>query len=228
MPPRDQKGPRSPLRVKALADYLRAEPTRLLGLTLCLNLGFALFKLSAGLYYRSLWFCTLGLYYALLGLMRFLLLTSLNSGASGRLPRPLQGWRTYRLCGLLMLLLNLLVSIVVLRVVHENDGYRYPGSLIYLSAAYVFFCLISSTLSVWRTRSFSSPEQGAAKRLSLAQASVSLLALQTAMISRFGDAPAFRRQMNSLTGTAVCVFTLSLACAMIARAQRELKAGARR
>ena len=74
-------------------------------------------------------------------------------------------------------------------------------------------------------RKQNSPTLSAAKVINLASALVSMLALETAMISQFGseESPLFRRAMTSATGAFVCLVVLSTAVYMIVRATKNLK-----
>ena len=74
-------------------------------------------------------------------------------------------------------------------------------------------------------RKQNSPVLSAAKGINLASALVSMLALETAMLSQFGseESPVFRRVMNSATGGAVCSVWLGMAVYMMVRATQNLK-----
>lgn len=45
-------------------------------------------------------------------------------------------WRRYRLCGIILLFMNVALAGIVILVVHENSGFEYPGMLIYAMAAF--------------------------------------------------------------------------------------------
>ena len=82
------------------------------------NLLYAVWKFFLGAWYRSVWFGTFGVYYALLTVMRFLLLRHLNRSAFGR--ELASEWRRYRLCGAILLPMTLALSGVVVLVVREE------------------------------------------------------------------------------------------------------------
>lgn len=79
--------------------------------------------------------------------------------------------------------------------------------------------------NVVKFRKQNSPVLSAAKGINLASALVSMLALETAMLSQFGseESPVFRRVMNSATGGAVCCVVLGMAVYMMVRATQNLK-----
>lgn len=199
----------------------RAEASLYMGLFV--NLAYAAVKLAAGIYYRSLWFISLSAYYVFLSGMRFLLLHHVRRSPAGQ--KYGSELRRYRLCGGMLLALNLALSVIVTLVVVWNQGFEYAGYLIYVMAMYAFYALITSAVNVVRFRRYNSPVLSAAKAINLTAALVSMLSLETAMIARFDTAkdPVFRRTTTALTGFAVCIFVLSMAIYMIVMANRELK-----
>ena len=86
--------------------------------------------------------------------------------------------------------------------------------------------MISAAVNLVKCRCNQSPVMSAAKAVSLASALVSVFALETAMLSQFGQErdPLFRRIMTSATGAGVCAFILGMAVVMIIHATRRLKA----
>lgn len=190
---------------------------------LSVNLVYAAIKLCAGIYYRSLWFIALSAYYVFLSGMRFLLLHHVRRSPAGR--EYFSELKRYRICGGMLLAMNLALSVIVTLVVVQNRGFEYAGYLIYVMAMYAFYATITSAVNLVRFRRYNSPVLSAAKAVSLTAALVSMLSLETAMISQFDttDEPVFRRTMTALTGFAVCVFVLVMAVCMIVRANGELK-----
>lgn len=195
-------------------------------LGLAVNLLYIAMKMISGFYYRSVWFIALAFYYILLAVMRYLLLTRTGGRRVGRTPMETE-WRRYRLCGVLLLLMNqALVGIIVI-IVRQNRGFDYPGLLIYAMAAYAFYALISAAVRIVKSRKHGSPILSAAKAVSFAAALVSMLSLTTAMLARFGggDDGDFRRIMTASVGGGVCAIVIATAVYMIARAQKNLKKG---
>ena len=115
-------------------------------LSVGLNLIYAVMKLFFGVYYRSVWFGTLGVYYTLLTAMRFLLLRHVNRHTFGKEPIP--EWNRYRLCGAILLPMTLALSGVTLLVIEKNEGFQYPGYLIYVMAMYAFYAAITAAVHI--------------------------------------------------------------------------------
>ena len=178
---------------------------------LCVNLCFAACKLYAGIRFRSPWFGAAAVYYTVLSTMRFAVLRGVRNappaGPSAAPVRQMRGLRVYRRCGVLMFALNLAMTAIAAQMVWQNRAYRYPGTLIYASAAYTFYCFGSAAASAVKAHRMHDPVHAAAKMLGLAGALMSVLTLQTAMLAQFGGDAAMRRTMNAVTGACVCLYS---------------------
>lgn len=193
-------------------------------LSLGLNMLFAAMKLFYGIYYRSVWFGTLAVYYIMLAVMRFLLLRHVNKAGIGA--DLISELKHYRLCGMILMLMNIALSGVVILVVRKNEGFHYAGYLIYVVAMYAFYNVISAVRDVIRYRKYKSPVMSAAKAIKLAAALVSMLSLETAMLMQFNEREnpeAFRQLMTGTTGGGVCAIVLTMAVFMIVKSTRQLK-----
>ncbi len=120
---------------------------------------FAVFKLVTALVYGSYWLLALGVYYGMLALARLCLLYCLRRGNA--CPEPEEktrwAWRGYRMCGYLMLPLNIGMTGVVVQMVRDGRSFVYPGYLIYAVAAYAFYALIMTVVVLIRRRGKQSP-----------------------------------------------------------------------
>ncbi len=134
-------------------------------------------------------------------------------------------FKRYRFCGVLLLLMNQALAIIVFFIVRQNRGFEYNYIHTIAMAAYTFTAMTVAVVNVVRYRRYESPLMSAAKAISLASAVVSILSLETAMLSAFGEQndPVFRRTMTASTGAAVCIFVLTMAIYMIVRASKEIK-----
>lgn len=213
-------------RNKYAHRYLTDIPFRTrvsLYLSLGINLLYAVMKLFFGVYYRSVWFGTFGVYYTLLTIMRFLLLRHAKRNAFGK--ELVSEWKRYRLCGIILIPMTIALSGVVILVIDKNEGFEYAGYLIYIMAMYAFYATITAIINLVKYRKYRSPVMSAAKAISLAAALVSMLSLETAMLSQFGDRhdAAFRQVMIAATGAGVCAIVLGMAVFMIVHAAKQLK-----
>ena len=180
-------------------------------------------KLFSGIHYRSVWFISLAVYYILLAVMRYFLL---RRGGRKMSKTPMETeLRRYRTCGIVLLVMNQALTGIVTFMVYQNRGFDYPGLLIYAMATYSFYSVITAVINLVRFRKHGSPILSAAKVINLVAAMVSILSLETAMLTQFGgdDAPEFRRIMTAATGGGVCTIVIGMAIYMIWNATRQLR-----
>ena len=187
---------------------------------------YAIFKFSAGVYYRSVWIGAVAVYYIIVSLMRFGLIKRYryNLQYEDEREQRLFGLKSYRFCGVLMFMLNVAVTGLVIQLIWHGETYQYPGFLIYAFAAYSFYCIGMAVRNMAKHRKLETPVLAATKMLSFACALMSILATQTAMLTQFGDGnTAFARFMNAATGSVVCFLIFGLAVWMVRRANKEMR-----
>lgn len=191
---------------------------------LIINFLYIAVKLFSGIYYRSVWFIALAIYYILLAVMRFILLHKGKNSAVLTMKAEL---RRYRLCGIMLLIMNQSLAGIVVFMVYQNKGFDYPGLLIYAMAAYSFYMIIVAVINLVKFRKHGSPLLSAAKVINLVAAMVSILSLETAMLAQFGsdDDPLFRKAMTGATGGAVCTIVIGIAIFMIWKSTKRLRKG---
>lgn len=192
---------------------------------LMINCSYAVMKLYTGFHYQSLWLCAIALYYMILSVTRFLLIKGVKKLSKAEKTRNVRihGLKSYRYCGWLMLLLNVAISIIAAQMIWQGKTYVCPGTLIYASAAYTFYCLITAIVNIIRYRKMEHPVLSAAKMLSFAGALMSTLALQTAMLTQFEDEMINHSRMNAMTGCIVCMSVFCMAVYMIRKADLAIK-----
>lgn len=191
---------------------------------LAINFLYIAVKLFSGIYYRSVWFFALGVYYILLAIMRFILLHKGKNSAVLTMKAEL---KRYRMCGIMLLIMNQALAGIVVFMVYQNKGFDYPGLLIYAMAAYSFYMIIVAVINLVKFRKHGSPLLSAAKVINLVAAMVSILSLETAMLAQFGedDDLLFRKIMTGTTGGAVCTIVIGIAIFMIWKSTKRLKKG---
>lgn len=190
--------------------------------SLFVNVAYALFQLGLGFWHASVWFYALAGYYALLAVMRFVLVKETRKRKSGQ--NLFTEHLLYRFCGVLLLIMNLALSVIVTYIVLLNRGFTHHPITTIAMAAYTFGTLAKAIVNVVKYRKYSRPVYSASKAVSLAAASVSVLTLETAMLTAFGaeNSAEFRQVMTGATGVAVCAFVLVLAIFMIVRSTKEI------
>lgn len=191
---------------------------------LVINLFYAGIKLFSGISYHSVWFGTLAVYYILLAVMRFSLLYHVRRKDRAKQSR-ISELKICRLCGIILMILDWALTGIIILVVRKNSGFEYPGMLIYVMALYTFYAVITAIMNVIKFKKYNSPVISAAKVINLTAALVSMLSLETAMLTQFGAArdATFRLRMSAATGTGVSIIVLGVAVYMIVRTTNQIK-----
>lgn len=190
--------------------------------SVAMNTLYALMQLITGFYHHSVWFYALAGYYSILALMRFLLLKDRRKQSSEK--DLFMEYLHYRFCGIMLLLMNLTLSVIVFYIVWQNRGFEHHYIQTIAMAAYTFATMTMAIVNVIKYRKYESPVMSAATVLSLAAALVSMLSLETAMLTAFGaeNGPQFRQTMTAATGSAVCLLVLIMAVYMIVKGTKEI------
>ena len=191
--------------------------------TFAFNAVYAVFQLYLGLWHRSVWFYAMAGYYLLLALMRLLLVRYTGSHAPGEHQQI--EWRKYRLCGLFLLLMNLALGIIITYFVLKIRTFRHHEITTIAMATYTFASLALAIRNVIRYTRYGSPAYSAAKAISLVSAIVSMLTLENAMLTVFGDegGELLHQIMLGATGIAVLLVVQGIALYMILNAGRKLR-----
>jgi len=192
---------------------------------LFINLLFVAFKFTMSLIYRSFWFGAVAVYYIILSMIRFILLRNERkiSSKESKRERFAHGVRTYRLCGVLMFILNATMTGVIFQMIWQNKGYQYPWMIVYVAATYTFYSMTTAIINLVKYHKMDNPVLSAAKMLGFAGTLMSILTLQTVMLAEFGNGnDNFRQIMLTATGGSVSVIVFGMAIFMIIRANKVL------
>lgn len=188
------------------------------------NAVYAVFQLCLGLWHHSVWFYAMAGYYLLLATMRLLLFRYTGSHAPGEDQRA--EWRRYRFCGVCLLLTTFVLAIFIIYFVWKIRVFRHHEITTITMATYTFASLALAIVNAVRYKSYGSPAYSAAKAISLASAIVSVLTLENAMFTAFGQQTGelLRQIMLGATGVAVVFAVQGIALYMIVNAGRKLRA----
>lgn len=191
--------------------------------SLTINLLYVAVNLFSGIWYHTAWFIIFAVYYSILAIMRFLLLRYSNRNEIGQ--KRLEELKRSRLCAIILMMINLVLTGAVLMILYQNRGFDYFGILIYVMALYTFYVTTAAVVNIVKYRKYNSPVMTTAKVINLAAALVSMLSLETAMFAQFGkdSSPEFQRFMVAATGAGVSVIIVAMSLFMIVRATKEIK-----
>lgn len=188
------------------------------------NIAYAAFQLWLGFYHGSFWFISIAIYYICLGAMRLFLLRHTVRYAPGE--QMGMELVKYRACGWVFLGVNLALSVMIFFMVYWNRTFRHHEITTITMAAYTFASLTLAIINAVKYRKFNSPVYSAAKAISLAAAWVSMLTLESTMLTTFGSGSTdllTRRILLGSSGAAVSAFIIAMAVYMIVQGSKKLK-----
>lgn len=190
--------------------------------SLMVSAGFAAFNAVISGLTSSYWYGALAVYYGLLAITRFFLIfhhLRTRKLADGELKRKKE-IKTYRLCGIILVLLSFALVATVLQMAFANISFDSHGLTIYLVAAYTFYKIAWSIFHLVRARKDEDITIRAVRNVNFADALVSVLALQTAMLHEFAPDTNLWH-MNALTGMLVCIATVAIGVFMVISGLRK-------
>ncbi len=192
-------------------------------ISLSANLAYIIVNIYSGAVYNTRWFFILAVYYAVMASMRLMLALYMRAHDVGE--SRLAELKRARVCAYTMTLINFSLSAVVLMMMYQNRGFEYKGMLIYAMAAYTFYIATVAIVNIVKYRRYNSPVLTMAKCISLTSALVSMLSLETAMLSAFGaDMPLYEKRLFiALTGAGVSVVVLGMSCILIVMFTKEIR-----
>ena len=179
--------------------------------SLVFNISFAAYHLVLGLITSSWWLLTLGSYYLVLSIVRFVVLRSKSRERF-----------IAKFTGLMLILLSIpLAGTVILSVLRDRGQERHMIVMIAM-AAYAFTKITLATIKLIKARRSTSATLITLRNISFADAFVSIFALQRSMLVSFeGMRESEIVIMNATLGSAVCVIVFLLGVNLL-RNKKEL------
>jgi hypothetical protein len=110
--------------------------------------------------------------------------------------------------------MNLALALIIFFMVYWNRTFEHHMITAIAMAAYTFTALTTAIISVVRYRRYNSPVYSASKAISLAAALVSMLTLESTMLTTFGKETMTeieRKWMLGLTGGAISLLIVATA-----------------
>ena len=188
------------------------------------NTAYAVFQLGLGFWHHTFWFYSLAGYYICLAIMRFFLVQHTRKHNAGE--RMREELIKYRNCGIAFLLMNLALSLMVFFMVYWNRTFEHHEITTIAMAAYTFGSMTMAIMNVVKYRKYNSPVYSASKAISLAAACVSMLTLESTMLTTFNDGTMSlteRKTLLGTTGAVICVFIITMAIYMIVQSSKKLR-----
>lgn len=164
------------------------------------NAAFCAYYIIFGIITHSWWSFTVGVYYAILSVTRFIVHQSKENNDLIK-----------NHIGVMLMLLSLpLVGTMILAVVRDRGIIMHMIVMISM-AAYSFTKITLAIINLIKARKSDSAKLVSLRNVSLSHACVSIFALQRSMLVSFGDMPQNDiRIFNAVMGAAVCVIVFLL------------------
>ena len=192
--------------------------------SLAWNALYGLLQLWLGFYHHTFWFYSLGAYYICLGVMRFFLLLHTRRYAPGEKMRS--ELKKYCACGWVFLVMNLSLALIIFFMLYWNRTFVHHMITAIAMAAYTFTSFTFAIINVVKYRKYNSPVFSASKAITLAAALVSMLTLESTMLTAFGEGTMSaleQKWMLGATGIGISVLIVAMAIYMIVIGMRKLK-----
>jgi len=192
--------------------------------TLIYNTAYALLQLGMGFWHHTFWFYSLAGYYICLAVMRFFLVRHTSKHKPGE--KMLDELIKYRTCGIVFLVMNLALTLMIFFMVYWNRTFHHHEITTIAMAAYTFTSLTLAIINTVKYRKYNSPVYSASKAISLASAVVSVLTLESTMLTTFNDGTmdmTTRRILLGASGGAISVFIIAMAIYMIVQGTKKIK-----
>ena len=196
-----------------------------------LSIAYGAYNLTLAILGLSIWYGVLAVYYVLLACMRGGVITHhrrrFRAHRRGTTIEnvKIKGIKRYRNCGIMLIVMTLALSVAVFQMISAHNTFEHIGFMIYAAAAYTCYKVTMSIINIVKAKKQRDITIQAIRNINLADAAVSLLALQTSMFHSFGksDDAKFESILNGVTGGVVCALVLALGIYMIIKAQKRLK-----
>ena len=183
-----------------------------------INLAYVVFIGTMAILTKSVWYMTIAAYYLVLIFIKGAVFYAKRKDSS-----QIKQTKTYKLCGIMFLLLTFAFSGVIVLIYTSNMYFEYAGLMIYAVAAYTFFRLTTSIVNIFKARRQEDLYVQSIRNINLASALISLVVLQVALFQAFSP-ESNTGFANALTGGAISIIILFIGIVMIVKSNRILKA----
>lgn len=181
-------------------------------ISLAVNFIYAVGNCVIGFFVKSWWFITAGAYYTVLATTRFCVL-QMKQKADEDMDIAAFVRKT---TGILLVMLSLCITGINVLAVREERGTQFHEIIMITIATYTFTKITMAIIGMVKSKKAVSSVVKILRNISLAEACVSIYAMQRSMLVSFpGMEPAEIRILNIFTGTVVWIVVLLLGINLI-------------
>ncbi|MGN1082713.1 MAG: hypothetical protein ACI4SJ_04130 [Candidatus Avispirillum sp.] len=181
---------------------------------------YAVYNGIIGIIYASYWFLVMCAYYLVLSLMRAAVLRCMYLDRAESRAK----WKNFamKFTGAMLILLSIVLAYAVYYSAFHGIA-RANGTIVMITiATYTFYKAVAAAVGTVKTAKRRTPHPFALRMISCADAAASMLSLQRSMLVSFeGMKPEKITVMNTVFGSAVCIFIFVSGLAAILRKQKN-------
>lgn len=191
------------------------------------NTVYALFNLFLGLVSHSIWSVSIGTFYVIFGFLKLALLVKQRHvlKCESMRERRAISLRVWRFFGLSMLVITAPLTVMVTEMIYSNRSHYYGSIITFGHFVYTSVYVVAAIVKVFQARARKNPIFSAYSNMSFCGALMSVLALQTAIITELGLSDSMRRILNSVTGGIVITAFYVISVVVIISTTRKLNMG---
>ena len=191
-----------------------------------MSLLFSGFNAYMGIANRSIWYGALAAFYIALAFIRGGILGYHKSKVGKKVQKQNNEFvkaKIYRNSGVITLILNIALSAAIAQMIFSDAHFTYIGWTIFAYAAYAFYKITMSIISFIRAHKQDDLTIRAIRNINLIDALVSILALQTALLTMFSEGEINISIFNTFTGIVVSLLSVGIGIYMIISANKKMK-----
>ncbi len=187
---------------------------------------FSGFNAYMGIANRSIWYGALAAFYISLAFLRGGVLLYHKNKISGKTRLENDEYlkaKVYKNSGIITLVLNVALSAAIAQMIFSDAHFFYMGWTIFAYAAYAFYKITMSIISFVKAHKQTDLTVRAIRNINLVDALVSILALQTALLTTFSNGTVNISIANTLTGVVVSTLSIAIGIYMVISANKKMK-----
>ena len=188
-----------------------------------MSLLFSGFNAYMGIKNRSIWYGALAAFYIALALLRGGVLLYHKRKKGNEQNDEYNKIKVYKNSGIITLILNVALSSAIAQMIFSSAHFTYMGLTIFAYAAYAFYKITMSIIALIKAHKQEDLTVRAVREINLVDALVSILALQTALLTTFSEGNTNISLFNTLTGIVVSALSISIGIYMIVSANKKMK-----
>ena len=188
-----------------------------------MSLLFSGFNAYMGIKNRSIWYGALATFYISLAFLRGGVLLYHKNKKESNQNAEYSKIKVYKNSGIITLILNVALSSAIAQMIFSDAHFTYMGLTIFAYAAYAFYKITSSIIALIKAHKQEDLTVRAIRDINLVDALVSILALQTALLTTFSEGEVNISLFNTLTGIVVSVLSVGIGIYMIVSANKKMK-----